>query len=77
MSLGTVWDRLGPFWTILDNVGPFWTILAISDQMVQNGQNGPKWSKVVQDGPKWSKVDLNGPKQSQTVPTDHFWSKII
>ena len=27
--------------------------------MVQNGPNGPKWSKMVQNGPKWSKMVQN------------------
>ena len=28
----------------------------------ENGQNGQKWSKMVQNGPKWSKMVQNGSK---------------
>ena len=42
--------------------------------MVQNSQNGPIQSNIIQNNLNWSKKIQNGPTIVQTVP---LWSKLI
>ena len=34
-------------------------------KIAKNGQNRPKWFKMVQNGPKWSKMVKNGQTEMQ------------
>ena len=44
---------------------------------LSNGQNGPKWSKIVPNGPKWWKNGQNGQKWSKNGQNRQQWSKMV
>ena len=60
--------QYGPKWTLMFKMVLKWL------KLVLKGQNGQKWSKIVQTGPK---MVTNGPKWSKMIKLCQKWSKMV